>query len=260
MDTKIINPVSFPFTKPNSGWRLRVSNKNFDRACGWSGLICVLFFYIFFFASSNVPPVKPWLSAEETADHYRRHNTGYKVGAAFIIFSGAFYGSFTAAMSTQMSRIPNVGHTVIATQLCSGAWACLTYTVPGLCFATAAYRLSRPPEITQALNDLSWIMAIMPFPPFIVQNWAFAFAIFSDNRPIKLYPHFVGWVNVVSPWTFAFSLGLHCTFSGVFAWNGALTFWLAGIVFAIQFFINIIFTLRAIEKEIDAEDVPINIV
>ncbi|KAF2191653.1 hypothetical protein K469DRAFT_555799 [Zopfia rhizophila CBS 207.26] len=245
MDTKIPIPRVLGIRKPAK--RLRISNKGFDRACAWSGVIYVIFSFVFFFASGNFPPAKPSLTAEETVQHYRKHNVGYKIGSAFLVLSGAFYGSFTAAMSNQMHRIPGISHTVIAAQLSSGAWACITFSVPAIFFATTAYRLERDPQITQALNDLSWMMTFMSFAPFIVQNWAFAFAIFSDNRSKKLYPHTVGWVNAISPLLLAFGIGMHCAKRGPFAWNGALTFWLTAVIFGIQSIANIVFTIRAIE-------------
>ena len=251
MDTKIPIPRILGIEKPAK--RLRISNQNFDLACAWSGFIYVICSFVFFFTSGNFPPAKPSLTAEETVQHYRKHDVGYKVGSAFFVISGAFYGSFTAAMSNQMYRIPGVSHTAIAAQLSSGAWACITFSLPAIFFATTAYRLERDPQITQALNDLSWMMTFMPFAPFIVQNWAFAFAIFCDNRPKKLYPHSIGWVNAISPLFLSFGIGMHCAKTGPFAWNGALTFWLTAVVFGIQSIVNIIFTIRAIRIELPGE-------
>ncbi|KAH7380569.1 hypothetical protein DE146DRAFT_637559 [Phaeosphaeria sp. MPI-PUGE-AT-0046c] len=231
--------------------KLCVSNKFVDRACAYSGLLYTTFSFIFFIASGNFPPAAPTLNAEQVVQHYKDHNVGYKVGASFFVLSGAFYGSFTAVMSQQMKRIPGVGHSLISAQEVSGAWACITFSVPAIFFATTAYRLDRPAEITQALNDLSWMMTFMPFAPFIVQNWAFAFAVFMDQRKKPLFPMFVGWVNFVSPILLASGIAMHCVKTGPFAWNGALTFWLTAITFGIQSVVNIVWTLFAIEKDLD---------
>lgn len=233
--------------------KLRLSNKLVDRACAYSGLLYTSFSFIFFIASGNFPPAAPTLTAEQVVQHYHDHNVGYKVGASFFLLAGAFYGSFTAAMSQQMKRIPGVGHTLISAQEVSGAWACITFAVPAIFFATTAYRLDRPPEITQALNDLSWLMTFMPFAPFIVQGWAFAGAIFLDQRVKPLFPPLVAWVNFVSPILLGSGIAMHCVKRGPFAWNGALTFWLTAVVFGIQSVVNIFYTLKAIETETTAE-------
>ncbi|KAF2247315.1 hypothetical protein BU26DRAFT_506576 [Trematosphaeria pertusa] len=231
--------------------KLQLSNKIIDRACAYSGLLYTSFSFIFFIASGNFPPAAPTLTAEQVVQHYQEHNVGYKVGASFFVLSGAFYGSFTAAISQQMKRIPGVGHTLISAQEVSGAWACITFSVPAIFFATTAYRLERPPEITQALNDLSWMMTFMPFAPFIVQNWAFAFAVLLDKRSKPLFPRLVAWVNLSSPILLGSGIAMHCVKRGPLAWNGALTFWLTAVVFGIQSIVNIIFTVKAIETELE---------
>ncbi|KAH8704354.1 hypothetical protein GQ44DRAFT_692680 [Phaeosphaeriaceae sp. PMI808] len=217
--------------------------------CAYSGLLYTTFSFVFFIASGNFPPAAPSLTAEQTVQHYRSHIVGYKVGSAFFVLSGAFYGSFTAAMSQQMKRIPGVGHSLIAAQEVSGAWACITFSVPAIFFATTAYRLERPPEITQALNDLSWMMTFMPFSPFIVQNWAFAMAVFMDRRERPLFPRIVAWVNFVSPLLLSSGIAMHCARTGPLAWNGALTFWLTAVVFGVQSVVNIFYTVKAVETK-----------
>ncbi|CZS91638.1 related to integral membrane protein [Rhynchosporium agropyri] len=248
--TETTDDLSRPMSV-SSTRKFKITNKWIDRACAYSGLLYTSFSFIFFIASGNFPPAAPSLTAQQTVQHYKDHNVGYKVGASFFVLSGAFYGSFTAAMSQQMKRIPGVGHSLIAAQEVSGAWACITFSVPAIFFATTAYRLDRPAEITQALNDLSWMMTFMPFAPFIVQNWAFAFAVFMDDRPKPLFPMFVGWVNFASPLLLSSGIAMHCVHRGPLAWNGALTFWLTAIVFGIQSVVNIVWTLLAIEKELE---------
>lgn len=230
-----------------------ISNKAFDRACCYSGVLYVVFSFVFFIASGNFPPVSPNLNAEQTVAHYRKHDVGYKVGSAFFLLAGGFYGSFTAIMSQQMKRIPNVSHSMIGTQEVSGAWACITFTVPAIFFATTAYRLERDPAITQALNDLSWMMTFMPFSPFIVQGWAFGVAILSDRRTQPLIPGFVGWINIWSPVLLCGGIAMHCTKTGPFAWNGAITFWLTAVMFGVQSGANILYTAIAIEKKMPGE-------
>lgn len=224
-------------------------NKAIDRLCAYSGLLYTAFSFVFFIASGNFPPAAPSLTAEQTVQHYHKHLVGYQVGAAFFVLSGAFYGSFTAVMSQQMKRIPGVSHTLIAAQEVSGAWACITFSVPAIFFATTAYRLERPPEITQALNDLSWMMTFMPFSPFIIQNWAFGMAIFMDKRERPLFPQIVAWVNFGSPLLLSSGIAMHCAKTGPLAWNGALTFWLTAVVFGIQSVVNILFTVKAVETK-----------
>ena len=59
--------------------------------------------------------------------------------------------------------------------------AAMTFFLPGMIWAAAAFRPERNPEITQALVDLGWLLFITPIAPFIVQYVTLAIAIFADN-------------------------------------------------------------------------------
>lgn len=91
-----------------------------------------------------------------------------------------------------------------------------------------AFQLERDLGITQALNDLSWLMTAMPYSQLIAENAAFTYTISSCNRLKKMYPHFIG---------------RH----GAFAWNEPLTFWLSPVAFAVQFFTDVCSMLKVIE-------------
>jgi hypothetical protein len=166
-----------------------------------------------------------------------------------MLISSMFYASYTALISAQMQRIPNVHQTVINTQLAAGAFACLTFLVPAMLFAVTAFRPERAADSTLLLNDMTWIFLAMPWPPFMVQNFAFAFAILTDTRPAPLFPRWLGYLNVWAPITFTPGVILPFFKSGPFAWNGIFVFWLPAIVFGIQFVANVIWLFKAINSE-----------
>ena len=68
-------------------------------------------------------------------------------------------------------------------------------------FIVTAFRPSRSPEITQTLNDMSWIMLVMPWPPLLTQSYAFA--IFTDPQEQKLFPRWLAYVNIWAPIVFS---------------------------------------------------------
>ena len=164
----------------------------FQRVCAVAGLICPLLFFGAFIAAGFIPPLAPSASAAQIAAHYQSHATGIRLGAGLMLLSGMFYAAYTALISAQMQRIPRVHQTVINTQLAVGAFACLTFLVPAMFFAATAFRPDRSPDSTLLLNDLSWIFLVIPWTPFMVQNFAFAFAILSDSRPNAGLPPLVG--------------------------------------------------------------------
>ena len=166
-----------------------------------------------------------------------------------MLLSGMFYAAYTALISAQMQRIPRVHQTVINTQLAAGAFACLTFLVPAMFFAATAFRPDRSPDSTLLLNDLSWIFLVIPWTPFMVQNFAFAFAILSDSGPTPAFPRWLAYLNIWAPIIFTPAILLPFFKSGPFAWNGIFVFWIPATVFVIQFIANTILLLKAIKAE-----------
>jgi len=225
-------------------------NQNvFQRICAWSGVACFLLFFGGFVFAHFVPPLTPSLPADEVARHYQQHAVGIRVGATLMMISGMFYAAFTAVISEQMRRIPGVHPTVVTTQAVAGAFACLTFMVPGLLFVVTAFRPDRDPSMTQMLNDFSWIFLVMPWPPFMVQNFSFAFAIATDRRETPLFPRWVAYVNVWAPIIFTPAVLLPHFKSGPFAWSGIFVIWIPAAVFVIQFVVNTWALLRAVATD-----------
>lgn len=226
-----------------------------QRICVWCGILTPIFFFIAFLLGHWIPPLTPNKSAEEIAAHYQQYTTGIRVGGVFMLISGMFYAAFTAVISGQMTRIPGVHRTVIYAQAIAGAFACITFSLPGMLMEVAAFRPDRAPDMTQMLNDFTWIILVMPWPPFLVQNFAFAFAIFSQkDKP--LFPRWLGYLNIWAPIVFAPSVLLPFFKSGPFAWNGIFSLWIPAAVFVIQFIANTVNLLRAIAVSEDAKSAP----
>jgi hypothetical protein len=223
--------------------------RTFQYAAIISGICCPAFFFAGFIAAGFIPPLKPSLSAEQTAQHYRNHEAGVRVGASLLLLSGMFYLPYTALITSQMERIPHVPRGVSFLQLGSGAAGIFTFMVPAMILAVTGYRVDRDANMTQILNDAFWVFAVMPFPTFIAQNWAFSYAIFCDDRSRPLFPRYVGVVNVIAPLVFAPALGLHAVKSGPIAWNGALTFWLPAVCFGLQFGVDAFSLFKAVKIE-----------
>ena len=166
-----------------------------------------------------------------------------------MLLSGMFYACYVAVISAQMRRIPGVPDAAVYTQLAAGAFACLTFLVPSLLLEWVAFRPDRNPVDTQTYNDLFWIMLVMPWPPFMAQNYAFAYAIFTDHRERPLFPRWLAYLNIWAPLVFSPAILLPFFKSGPFFWGGIFVFWLPGVVFTIQFIANVTMLLRAIKDE-----------
>ncbi|PHH61029.1 hypothetical protein CDD81_851 [Ophiocordyceps australis] len=231
------------------------AHRLFHYACAASGIICLIFFFTGLLAARFIPPISPAWTAQQTVAHFRHHEKGIQAGAALIILCSMFYLPFTAAISSQMRRIPNIPPAVCSLQLAAGSAAVFTLMLPGIFLAAAIYRLDRPPEITQALSDLCWLMIPLPWPVFMVQDYAFAYAILSDPSPKPLFPKKIAMMNLVAPAIFVPAITAHCFKTGPLAWNGGVNFWLVNLTGGVQIIIDSLCLLRAIHLDKDtAED------
>jgi hypothetical protein len=220
-----------------------------QRVCAWSGIVCVALFFAAFVAADFIPPLSPHSSAATIARFYRHHATGIRIGGVIMLLSGLFYAAFTGVISAQMKRIPGLHISAAYVQLAAGAFACLTFLVPAMLFEVAAFRPGRSPEVTQTLNDMCWILLVMPWPPFLTQNYAFAYAIIKDRRSRPLFPRWLAYVNIWCPIVFSPSVLLPFFKTGPFDWRGIFVFWIPAVVFVLQFIANTSMLLRAVNRE-----------
>lgn len=243
-------PSSSSVSEPKVSLSQAIANANkFSLFAACSGPLAILAFFIGLPGSGFLPPIRPRTSPEHVVEHYRNHESGIQALVALMSFVGFFYPLYTAAISGQLSRIPGVPKTVIYTQLIGGCLGGLFLTLPAYLFATTVYRLDRPPELTQLLNDLSWIFFAMPFPSLLAQDLAFSYAILIDPSPNPLFPKWLAWATTALTATFYPALGVHCVRGGPLAWNGALGFWVAGIGGGLQNVMMAFFVARAVLRK-----------
>lgn len=234
------------------GWaRSRVMcPRNIQYACAAGGILTLPFAALALAASGFLPPISPAWDAERTVRHYRSHEKGIQVGAMLLFVAGIPYLAMTAIISEQMQRIPGLPPVVATLQQIAGAaGACITFMLPGIILAVASYRLDRHVEITQALNNLFWFMLLISWPPAFAQAWVFAYAIIIDSRPNPLSPKSMAILNIVLSILYTLSSAMHCVKTGPLAWNGALTFWVPLIAFAVQVIADFITLARAVSTE-----------
>lgn len=89
----------------------------------------------------------------------------------------------------------------------------------------------------------------MPWPTFMVQNFAFAYAIIVDRRKSSLFPKELAIVNIFMPILFSVATGMHTVYSGPLAWNGAITFYIIGFTFVLQVCVDSVYLALAARQE-----------
>src|SRR5262249_50194241 len=137
-------------------------------------------------------------------------------------------------------------HFLSLTQLGAGVMSAMTFFLPALIWATAAFRPQRSPEITQALVDLGWLLFITPIAPFILQYVVLAIAVFIDRRHQPAFPRWTAYLQLWVCVTFLPALAAYIFKRGPLAWNGLFIWWIPLSAFTLWFVAMIALTHRAV--------------
>ncbi len=200
--------------------------------CAWSGVAFAVLFTLGFWPITHfMPPPSPNASALDIATMYREHTNQIRLGLLVMMGASGCILPFAAVISAQMKRMEDAPSVLTYLQLASGALGVVFFIVPCLLWSIAAFRPERDAELIQLFNDAGWLMFLMPFTTFIVQNFAIGLAILGDRSAQPVFPRWVAYFNF---WVAVlFVPGGLLTFfkSGPFAWNGLFAFWVPFVVF-----------------------------
>jgi len=223
-----------------------------QRLFTWSGIVGVVLFFVGFVFAGFIPPPSPSLTPTAVAAHYVEHANGVRFGMVLTLISGMFVMPMVGVMSAQIRRIQGISSAVVYAQISAGAAGTVFFFLGAVAFLTTAYRPERAIELTYVLNDFSWIMAVITWPPACMQCLIIGIAVLSDPGRPPVFPRWVGFLNFWVAIGFMPSGLLPFFKSGPFAWNGLLVFWLAGSVFVAWFIGMTVVLLRAIRQEENA--------
>jgi hypothetical protein len=221
--------------------------------CALCGFVFPIVVLVALFGTGVLPPQSPNHSAEAIADWYRHHNTLKLAG-----FAGAAVGlglliPLTVAITVQMFRIEGRWPAMSLLQFAGGMFTWVITIIPMIVLCVAAYRAGRDPQITQALNDLGWIMFFMGLAPFAVQDVAIAVAVLRDRSPLPVYPRWVAWFNLWVAFLFIPAAVIPFFKVGPFTYRGVLAFWIPTLLYGAWAMVMAYMTRRAILAEAKAE-------
>jgi hypothetical protein len=195
------------------------------------------------------PPLDPNMPAVEVAAYYRDHQTGILVGGIFIMAASALFFPFVGVLAAFMKKIegPVSPLTYAFMMVCAAGFTSIYFA--GVFLTAAAYRPGFSPEVINIISDLAFIALIIPVFQAFVQNVLTAVVILGDTREQPILPRWVAYMNLWTGVLFLPSAVIGLFKDGPFAWNGALAFWLAAIVFGIWFNAMVAALLGAIKRD-----------
>lgn len=190
------------------------------------------------------PPMSPRMSADRVAAFYREHQAAIRFSMITLNFCGVMLMPLFMVIVYQMKRMATPTQVFAYSYLSAVVSGVTLFALADLFWLIAAFRPERDPSLVQLLNDLAWITFIAPVGMLIGQNICLALGIFFDRRAEPVFPRWVGVVSIVTALAMAPSAAAAAVSSGPLAWNGAVSFWLRIIAYAV-FLVVMFFAVRA---------------
>ena len=138
-------------------------------------------------------------------------------------------------------------------ELVLGAILLVSFMIPIAMWEGIALRPDVGPAITLRLNDVATVMFVGVVAPAVLEAILLGVAMLADRRNTPLFPRWIGYFNIVAG--IAFIPGGFCglTTTGVFSWNGFLSWWFPLSVFFVWVVVNTYAVLRAVAIQEDEE-------
>ncbi|KAK5166033.1 uncharacterized protein LTR77_008294 [Saxophila tyrrhenica] len=210
------------------------TTKNWQYGCLLSGMLSFMLAFLNLVAADFLPPLSPTRDAEFVHNFYHSNKAGMHATVPMLLISGGLYIPYSALISRQLRRIPNLDPMIPDLQFGAAvAGIACSFMTPALFCGMTVFR-DYSPELTLLISDQLWLSLFEPWTTFWVQGWAIAWAIFSDDSPNPIFPKIAGLVNFAVPFAYFSFVGIHIVYSGPYAWNGALTFWFPAVAFGLQ--------------------------
>jgi len=195
------------------------------------------------------PPLSPTLTPEEVASFFR-DNVSAVLGVAVLCnMIGVSLIPLFAVVAAQMSRIGSSSSVFsYAYIMCVGVGT-TSFVLADYCWAMAAFRPDRDPQLISLLNDMAWFFFIAPVGAIIAQNLCLALAIYLDTRETPVFPRWVAHFNVVTAVLMAPAAFSFMYKTGPLAWDGSLSFTLRLATYTVYVAVMFLVMLRVVAQQ-----------
>lgn len=222
-----------------------------QRLAAWSGIAMLASFLVtFMLIGGLIPPPSPTSTATDIAQFFITNKLRIRLGIALSLLVVCLALPFLATICLRVRRIEGRWGVLSVMQIFAGVMVVPTFLFPLAVLASAAFRPSeRSPEITQALDDVYWLMFVGIVGALVVQAVVLAVATFIDQDKPPTFPRWFGYLNI---WYAVLTMpgGAVVLFNdGPLAWNGIFAFWIPLGTFGIWLVTITIVMDRSIKAE-----------
>ena len=215
--------------------------------CALSGLLMVAMYGFGVLAFAHMIPVNsPERSVPDVVTSFTENLTGVRIGMSLVMLGCSLMITWGAALATQTRRASPNHPILFHIQVACAVTATMNGVMLCLAGGLAAFRPGViSGEITQALNDLFWLLWVLPGSSFEVWALAAGVAILLDRRARPVFPRWSGYYSILVALSFFPGfMGLFFK-SGAFAYNGLFPWWIPTLMFFVWALMMTPLTIRA---------------
>ena len=210
--------------------------------------VAIVWIAAFFLFPGFVPPMSPKASAVQVAAFYAHHTS--RVRYSMILFNW-FCVALIPILMLIVERMRLMAHRTPVLRYCvigvAGA-APIVFLTSTVFWLLAAFRPYRSPDLTLLYNDLAWITFTCGVPFLVALCLFIAIAIYLDQQDQPVFAPWVGHFNVLIAAVLVPAGFAGLTLTGVFAWNGFLSFWVKNVALAAWLIVMAVVLGQALQR------------
>ena len=211
-------------------WHWRHDEKR-ELWIGWWTLVVFYNLYglLFFVVTRTQPPPKPSWEPAEIVQWFDDRHYGLLYGYAIVFIVGGATAIMNATLAYSMRRM-SVSRAFAYSYLVIYALATLPgMLLMGIACTVGAMRPDRDPALMSWLYDFAFLSFDGTMGVFLIGSLVWMAAVLLDKN--RVFPKWFGYLNLCNALTEVVVAPAWIFKSGVFAWNGAIAWWINMVVF-----------------------------
>jgi hypothetical protein len=229
-------------------WNFRLHPKRELWFAWWVIVVFYQLYGVLFFIITRVqPPPSPAWDTPTVVQWFDERHLGILAGFGVVFLISGMCAPMNALLAYSMRRMsvsPVFGYSYLIMYSLSAIPGML---VMAIAMTVAALRPDRDPELIQWLYDFAFLSFSGTMGVFLIGSLVWMVAILIDKN--RVFPKWFGYLGLCNALTEVVVAPAWIFQRGVFAWNGAIAWWINMVVFVLYTGVFIVLLRRMIERE-----------
>jgi hypothetical protein len=252
-------PVTTPEPPSSAIGRILWNCRHHPKRELWFAWYVMVVFYnlygvLFFFVTHVQPPPGPDWDTPTVLQWFSDNRFGLLSGFGVVFLISGMCGPMNALLAYSMRRM-SVSRIFAYSYMVMYALSALPgMLVMAIAMTVGALRPERDPELIQWLYDFAFLSFSGTMGVFLIGSLVWMVAILIDKN--RVFPKWFGYLSLCNGLTEVVVAPAWMFQRGVFAWDGAIAWWINMVVFVTYTAVFIVLLRRMIERE-DFETGPL---